>query len=103
MAGRWWRYEKIYNSDMRRIGRDSHLYGVFIAGAKPKTPKPVDYTVYVYPDGSAQIKLNSVNEIIQTHEDLIVDDLGLKAGTIILPGNGDPVYYNYPRHNTVLN
>lgn len=75
----------------------------FIAGAKPKTPKPVDYTVYVYPDGSAQIKLNSVNEIIQTHEDLIVDDLGLKAGTIILPGNGDPVYYNYPRHNTVLN
>lgn len=75
----------------------------FVLSAMPKNPEPATYEIYVYTDGSAQIKLDSVNEIIQTHEDLIVDGLELKAGTIILPGNGSEVYYEYPRHDHVLN
>ena len=75
----------------------------FVLSAVPKNPDPAAYEIYVYPDGAAQIKLDSVNKIIQTHEDYTVGDMELKAGTIILPGNGDPVYYEYPRHDKVLN
>nr|DAF98386.1 MAG TPA: hypothetical protein [Siphoviridae sp. ctnNB1] len=74
----------------------------FISGAKPKEPKPVDYTVYVYPDGHAQINVDSINKIIQTREDIMAGNMELKAGTIILPGNGNPVYYDYPRKDTVI-
>ena len=74
----------------------------FISSAKPKTPKPVDYTVYVYPDGHAQINVDSINKIIQTHEDIMADNRELKAGTIILPGNGNEIYYDYPRKDTVI-
>lgn len=75
----------------------------FILSATPKNPKPVDYTIYVYPSGAAQIKLDSINQVIQTHEDYTVGDMNLKAGTIILPGNGNEIYYEYPRHDHVLN
>lgn len=73
----------------------------FISGARPKEPKPVDYTVYVYPDGHAQINVDSINKIIQTHEDIMAGNMELKAGTIILPGNGNEIYYDYPRKDTV--
>lgn len=69
----------------------------FICAAKPKEPQPVDYTIYVYDDGSAQIEAGSINGIIQTHEDMTLDGMTLRAGTIILPGNGNKIYYEYPR------
>lgn len=75
----------------------------FVLSAVPKNPKPVDYTIYVYPDGAAQIKLDSINQVIQTHEDQQLGDMVLKAGTIILPGNGNEIYYEYPRRDQVLN
>lgn len=75
----------------------------FVLSAVPKNPKPVDYTIYVYTDGSAQIKLDSINQVIQTHDDMTAGDMELKAGTIILPGNGNEIYYEYPRHDHVLN
>ena len=75
----------------------------FILSAVPKNPEPAGYEIYVYTDGSTQIKLNSINQVIQTHENITAGDMELKAGTIILPGNGDPVYYEYPRHDKVLN
>ena len=52
-------------------------------------------------DGSGQIKVDNINKIIQTHEDEELDGRTLKAGTIIVPGNGDESYYNYPRRDTV--
>lgn len=75
----------------------------FVLSAMPKNPEPVDYTIYVYPDGAAQIELDSINRVIQTHEDYTLNDMELKAGTIILPGNGNEIYYEYPRHDHVLN
>lgn len=57
--------------------------------------------VYVNNDGSAQIKVDSINKIIQTHEDEELDGRTLKAGTIIIPGDGDEIYYNYPRKDAV--
>ena len=74
-----------------------------VLSAVPKNPKPVDYTIYVYTDGSAQIKLDSINQVIQTHKDTVLDGMELKAGTIILPGNGDEIYYEYPRRDHVIN
>lgn len=76
---------------------------ILISGVRPKNPPPAAYTVYVYTDGSAQIEVDSVNQIIQTHEDVVLDDMELKAGTIILPGNGDEIYYEYPRRDHVIN
>lgn len=76
---------------------------ILISDTRPKNPPPAAYTVYVYTDGSAQIELDSVNEIIQTHKDIVLDDMELKAGTIILPGNGNEIYYEYPRRDHILN
>lgn len=75
----------------------------FVLSAMPKNPEPAAYEIYVYTDGSAQIKLDSINQVIQTHEDITAGDMNLKAGTIILPGNGNETYYEYPRHDHVLN
>lgn len=76
---------------------------ILISGVRPKNPPPAAYTVYVYTDGSAQIELDSINQVIQTHDDMTAGDMELKAGTIILPGNGNEIYYEYPRHDKVLN
>ena len=75
----------------------------FVLSAVPKNPEPAAYEIYVYTDGSAQIKLDSINQVIQTHEDIVLDDLELKAGTVILPGNGNEIYYEYPRRDHVIN
>lgn len=75
----------------------------FIFDAKPKSPEPAKYTIYVYDTGEAQIEVDSVNQIVQTHKDMILDDMILKAGTIILPGDGNEIYYEYPRHDNVIN
>ena len=57
--------------------------------------------IFVNDDGSAQIKVDSINKIIQTHEDVELDGKTLRAGTIIVPGDGDEIYYNYPRKDSV--
>ena len=57
--------------------------------------------IFVNDDGSAQIKVDSINKIIQTHEDVELDGKTLRAGTIIVPGSGDEIYYNYSRRDTV--
>lgn len=75
----------------------------FVLSAVPKNPPAAAYEIYVYTDGSAQIKLESINQVVQTHEDVTIDGMELKAGTVILPGNGDPIYYEYPRHDKVIN
>ena len=75
----------------------------FILSAVPKNPEPAAYEIYVYTYVSAQIKLDSINQVIQTHEDYTVGDMELKAGTIILPGNGNEIHYEDPRHDHVLN
>lgn len=74
---------------------------VLICGAKPKNPPPAAYTIYVYEDGSAQIEVGSVNRIMQTHGDITIGGMELKAGTLILPGNGNEIYYEYPRRDHV--
>ena len=57
--------------------------------------------IFVNYDGSAQIKVDNINSIILTHEDVELDGKILRAGTIIIPGDGDEIYYNYPRRDTV--
>lgn len=57
--------------------------------------------VYVNDDGTAQIKVDNINKIIMTHEDVELAGKTLRAGTIIIPGSGDEIYYNYPRRDTV--
>lgn len=74
----------------------------FIAMAKPKTPQPVEYTIYAYPDGAAEIEVDNIGKIIQTHEEIQVGDMVLKAGTIILPGNGNKIHYEYPRKEKII-
>nr|DAZ84861.1 MAG TPA: hypothetical protein [Caudoviricetes sp.] len=69
------------------------------------TPKPavaVGYTIYVNDDGSATISINSINNVVQLHKDVEVAGKIFKAGTVILPGNGDEIYYEYTRKDTVI-
>lgn len=69
------------------------------------TPKPaayVGYTIYVNDDGSATIKIDSINNVVQLHEDIEVAGKIFKAGTVILPGSGDEVYYEYTKKDTVI-
>lgn len=67
----------------------------------PREYEAASNIVYVNSDGSAQIKVDCINKIVQTHEDTKLNGKILKAGTIILPGSGDEIYYNYPRRDTV--
>lgn len=69
------------------------------------TPKPaaaVGYTIYVNDDGSATIKIDSINNVVQLHKDVEVAGKIFKAGTVILPGSGDEVYYEYTRKDAVI-
>lgn len=73
----------------------------FLFMTTPREYEAASNIVFVYDDGSAQIKVDSINKIIQTHEDVELAGKTLRAGTIIIPGSGDEIYYNYPRRDTV--
>ena len=73
----------------------------YLFATTPREYEAASNIVYVNDDGSAQIKVDSNNKIIQTHDDTELDGRVLRAGTIIVPGNGDEIYYNYPRRDTV--
>lgn len=67
----------------------------------PREYESVSNVIFVNNDGSAQIKVDNINKIIQTHDDTELDGRVLRAGTIIIPGDGDEIYYNYPREDSV--
>jgi hypothetical protein len=73
-----------------------------ITDAKPRAPDSTEYTVYVYPDGLAEIEVQSVNQIQQLHKKIVVDDMILLPGTLILPGNGNTGGFEYPQKRRVL-
>lgn len=73
----------------------------YLFATTPREYKAASNVVFVNGDGSAQIKVDSINKIIQTHEDVEIDGRVLRAGTIIVPGSGDEIYYNYPRKDAV--
>ena len=73
----------------------------YLFATTPREYEAVSNIVYVNDDGTAQIKVDSINKIIQTHEDVDLDGRVLKAGTIIVPGSGEEIYYNYPRKDAV--
>ena len=50
----------------------------------PREYKPASNVIFVNNDGSAQIKVDNINKIIQTHEDTELDGRTLRAGTIIV-------------------
>lgn len=69
------------------------------------TPKPaaaVGYTIYVNDDGSATISVNSINNVVQLHKDIEIEGKIFKAGTVILPGDGNEIYYEYTRKDKVI-
>ena len=68
----------------------------------PRSAESVSYTIYVNDDGSATIKIDSINNVVQLHKDVEVAGKIFKAGTVILPGNGDEVYYEYTRKDKVI-
>ena len=73
----------------------------FLFMTTPREYEAASNVIFVNDDGSAQIKVDNINKIIQTHDDADLDGKILKAGTIIIPGDGDEIYYNYPRKDSV--
>lgn len=73
----------------------------YLFATTPREYEAVSNIVYVNDDGTAQIKVDNINKIIMTHEDVELAGKTLRAGTIIIPGSGDEIYYNYPRRDTV--
>ena len=73
----------------------------YLFATTPREYEAASNIVYVNDDGSAQIKVDSINKIIQTHDDTELDGRVLRAGTIIVPGSGEEIYYNYPRKDAV--
>lgn len=73
----------------------------YLFATTPREYEAASNIVYVNGDGSAQIKVDSINKIIQTHDDTELDGRVLRAGTIIVPGSGEEIYYNYPRKDAV--
>ena len=73
----------------------------YLFATTPCEYEAVSNIVYVNDDGTAQIKVDNINKIIMTHEDVELAGKTLRARTIIIPGSGDEIYYNYPRRDTV--
>ena len=73
----------------------------YLFATTPREYEAVSNIVYVNDDGTAQIKVDNINKIIMTHEDVELAGKTLRAGTIIIPGSCDEIYYNYPRRDTV--
>ena len=73
----------------------------YLFATTPREYEAVSNIVYVNDDGTAQIKVDNINKIIMTHEDVELAGKTLRAGTIIIPGSGDEIYYNYPRKDAV--
>ncbi len=73
----------------------------YLFATTPPEYEAVSNVIFVNDDGSAQIKVDSINKIIQTHEDVELAGRVLLAGTIIIPGSGSEIYYNYPRKDAV--
>lgn len=73
----------------------------YLFATTPHEYEAASNVIFVNSDGSAQIKVDNINSIIQTHEDVELDGKTLRAGTIIVPGSGDEIYYNYPRRDAV--
>lgn len=73
----------------------------YLFATTPREYEAVSNIVYVNDDGTAQIKVDNINKIIMTYEDVELAGKTLRAGTIIIPGDGDEIYYNYPRRDTV--
>lgn len=73
----------------------------FLFMTTPREYEAASNIVFVNDDGSAQIKVDSINKIIQTHEDVELAGKTLRAGTIIIPGSGEEIYYNYLRKDAV--
>lgn len=74
---------------------------ILVHGAIPKEQKPVNYAIYIYQNGAAEIEVDNIARVIQTESKLTLGDMVLLPGTVILPGNGNPIYYNYERHDNV--
>ena len=73
----------------------------YLFATTPREYEAASNVIFVNGDGSAQIKVDSINKIIQTHDDTELDGRVLRAGTIIVPGSGEEIYYNYPRKDAV--
>lgn len=74
----------------------------FLFMTTPKPAKPVGYTIYVNDDGSATIKIDSINNVVQLHKDIEIAGKVFEAGTVILPGDGNKIYYEYTRKDKVM-
>lgn len=76
-------------------------FAVVLFVTTPDEYQEASNIIYVNNDGTARIEVDNINKIIQTHEDVDLDGKILKAGTIIVPGSGEEIYYNYPRKDAV--
>lgn len=69
----------------------------FYKTAVPKVANSTGYQVYIFPDGTGRVTFDNINHVQQLHKDVKIDGVIYKAGTLILPGNGDEAYYDYVR------
>ena len=58
----------------------------YLFATTPREYEAASNVIFVNDDGSAQIKVDSINKIIQTHDDTELDGRVLRAGTIIPDG-----------------
>ncbi len=74
----------------------------YLFATTPRSAESVGYTIYVNDDGSATIKIDSINRVLQLHKDVEIAGKAFKAGTVILPGDGNEIYYEYTRKDKVM-
>lgn len=63
-----------------------------------------NYKISVYHDGSATISVSNINCVQQTDEEMPWGTgQYLMPGTLLIPGDGSKVYYDYPQHEPAKN
>lgn len=73
----------------------------FYIHAEPKSPEHTGYTIYVLDNGAGYIEIDNINAVQQLHEDVEIGGKTYKAGTVIIPGDGNEIYYEYPHRDSV--
>ena len=63
-----------------------------------------NYTIHIHTDGTATISVNDIGYIQQLDKDTPYGaGYYLRPGTLIIPGDGSQIEYEYPRRDRIKN
>lgn len=78
------------------------LIALFMTYTDKPVNDTVNYSIHIYTDGTATISVDNIGNVIQLEEDTQYGaGYYLRAGTLIIPGDGSQIEFEYPRRDSL--